>query len=312
MTVRSEGYSVRAVTRLTGVNEHTLRAWERRYQAVVPDRTQTGRRCYSEVQVQRIKQLMALVRRGHAISNIAGWPDDKLDSTIAEYDPTDVHLSPDAEFEERELIRETLRVATSSVEHFEMGRLQKQLQKARYSLSGLSFAVKFAAPLARIVGDMVQSGRMSVAQEHIITALLKAHLLNLMADMNRGGEEGRKAVMLATMEGDHHELGILIGAVILAGSGYEPVFVGANIPAVPLAEAASAWRVHAVLLGVTALAEVSLPASRVAYMVTLGQHLREGTEIWIGGQLPGYQAETHKMREFTSFDHLQRRLAERV
>ena len=60
-----------AVTRLTGITSHTLRKWESRYHAIEPLRTDTGRRVYSQAQVDRLLLLRDLVRQGHQISTLA-------------------------------------------------------------------------------------------------------------------------------------------------------------------------------------------------------------------------------------------------
>ena len=72
-----QNYPIRAVARMTGISLDTLRAWERRYEAVVPGRNDRGR-LYSNADVVRLKQLAELVGRGHAIGTIAGMPDAEL------------------------------------------------------------------------------------------------------------------------------------------------------------------------------------------------------------------------------------------
>ena len=70
-------YPIRAVSKLTGISIDTLRAWERRYAAVVPERSERGRQ-YSQEQIQRLVLLHSLVERGHAIGQIASLPKQAL------------------------------------------------------------------------------------------------------------------------------------------------------------------------------------------------------------------------------------------
>src|SRR5690348_12542323 len=70
-------YPIRAVSRMTGLSIDTLRAWERRYEAVVPARGARGR-VYSDSQIERLRLLAALVEGGHAIGTIAGLSDTAL------------------------------------------------------------------------------------------------------------------------------------------------------------------------------------------------------------------------------------------
>src|SRR6476620_4370976 len=74
----SPGYPVRLVAVRTGLSPHVLRAWERRYSAVTPTRTEGGQRLYSDLDVQRLLHLQRLTDRGHAIGRIAALPLDEL------------------------------------------------------------------------------------------------------------------------------------------------------------------------------------------------------------------------------------------
>ena len=71
-------YQIGTVSSLTGVDAHTIRAWERRYGAIKPNRSDTGRRLYDDQTVERLQLLKALVDCNEAIGQIAHLPDDTL------------------------------------------------------------------------------------------------------------------------------------------------------------------------------------------------------------------------------------------
>lgn len=71
-------YGIGTVARLTGLTDHTIRVWERRYSAVVTARAPNGRRQYTEADVQKLALLKVLTDRGIAISRIAGDTIDEL------------------------------------------------------------------------------------------------------------------------------------------------------------------------------------------------------------------------------------------
>ena len=68
------GYSIGAVSRLTGLPEHTLRAWERRYGAVHPERRPGGGRRYSKDDISRLVLIKRLTEMGHPVSTVATLP----------------------------------------------------------------------------------------------------------------------------------------------------------------------------------------------------------------------------------------------
>lgn len=76
-------YQIGTVASLTGVDPHTIRAWERRYGAITPTRSETGRRRYDDRTVERLQLLKALVDCNESISTIARLSDDDLRARLA-------------------------------------------------------------------------------------------------------------------------------------------------------------------------------------------------------------------------------------
>src|SRR5271165_2338245 len=75
-------YPIQVVVRETGLSAHVLRVWEKRYGAVVPQRTATQRRVYSDADVHRLKLLRQTTLLGHPIGSIANLPDEALEALI--------------------------------------------------------------------------------------------------------------------------------------------------------------------------------------------------------------------------------------
>ncbi len=75
-------YRIGAVCRLTGISQHVLRVWEKRYSVVEPVRTETDRRLYRDSDVNRLSLLKALVDRGQAIGSIAALDDAELERRV--------------------------------------------------------------------------------------------------------------------------------------------------------------------------------------------------------------------------------------
>ena len=71
-------YKIGAVSRITGIGSETLRAWERRYAAVVPSRAESGDRQYSRDDVAKLLLLKTLVDSGISIGTIAKLSIDEL------------------------------------------------------------------------------------------------------------------------------------------------------------------------------------------------------------------------------------------
>ena len=76
-------YKIGAVARFVGVSTHALRAWERRYGTVAPNRTPGGSRVYDAAQIERLKTLKELTDHGHPIGGVARLPLPELKGLLA-------------------------------------------------------------------------------------------------------------------------------------------------------------------------------------------------------------------------------------
>ncbi|MBM3848292.1 MAG: MerR family transcriptional regulator, partial [Verrucomicrobia bacterium] len=75
-------YTIRVAAKLTGVNAHLIRIWERRYKAVKPVRTMTNRRLYSDKELERLSLFRQLTEAGHSIGSIATLETEQLRSLL--------------------------------------------------------------------------------------------------------------------------------------------------------------------------------------------------------------------------------------
>ena len=73
-------YPVQVVVRQTGLTAHVLRAWEKRYGAIRPTRSESGRRVYSDLDIRRLKLLSRVTKQGHPIGSVATLPDEVLET----------------------------------------------------------------------------------------------------------------------------------------------------------------------------------------------------------------------------------------
>ena len=79
----SRRYRIGDVARFVGVSTHALRAWERRYGTVQPQRTPGGSRLYDAAEIDRLKTLKNLTDYGHSIGEVAQLPLAELKRLLA-------------------------------------------------------------------------------------------------------------------------------------------------------------------------------------------------------------------------------------
>jgi methanogenic corrinoid protein MtbC1 len=212
--------NIAALTKRTGVPPDTIRKWEQRYGVLRPARTSGGQRRYSEVDVARVEWLKARLEEGYRIGEAAAL----LGSGEA------VVLSPGH-------LRAAIVEAASNSDVDALARLVDQA----LALPSLEESfVEVLGPALIEVGDNWASGDLSVAQEHLASATVRAALQKLLADARAGV---RGTAVLACAPGERHEIGLLMLAVLLRGDGWQVAYLGADTPlheAVSFAERLSA------------------------------------------------------------------------
>jgi len=100
------------------------------------------------------------------------------------------------------------------------------------------------------IGRLWQENRITVAQEHLATAISELALAHLYRHMSRASSKG-KFLLVACIEGERHQLGARIGADFLEMNGYEVLFLGSDVPVESVAALVKERRPDAVMLAMT-------------------------------------------------------------
>ncbi|HEY0703926.1 MAG TPA: MerR family transcriptional regulator [Candidatus Acidoferrales bacterium] len=270
-------FPIRAVARLTGLPLDTLRAWERRYQVVVPKRSRTGR-LYSEQDVERLSLLREVVARGHSIGQVAPLPNAKL----REFLTAAVTLSSDstvaAPAVDANPSTGVLRGVLHEIEKFDSVAAERELNRLAIAVANPRvFVHAIALPLMRAAGRLWHEGRWSIAQEHFLSALLT----NVLASFLRSYTPSHPAtrIVLATPRGEHHGFGILAAAMLAAVGGLGTVHLGTGLPAKDIVSAARQTNADVILLAI----EQGHGPELIEELSYVGTKASLRTQLWIGG-----------------------------
>jgi len=76
--INKHQYAIGVVARRTQTHPETIRVWERRYELIVPGRSETGRRLYSENDIAKLTLVKRLTELGHSVSSLAKLSNDEL------------------------------------------------------------------------------------------------------------------------------------------------------------------------------------------------------------------------------------------
>jgi DNA-binding transcriptional MerR regulator/methylmalonyl-CoA mutase cobalamin-binding subunit len=239
--------SIKTVSRRTGLTSHVIRAWERRSQAIEPERSQGRHRKYTERDVERLNLLTQAVRTGKLISRVAKMSNEELRSILENAIPdTQKGLHSEAPPESGALIEAAWHQTLDAIRSLDAHRFDSALQGALISLGDQGVLRRLIAPMARTVGALWNTGRMTAAQEHFFTASARAFIWNITRQYTV--DDSAPRIVVGTPSGQLHELGAVIAAAAAANAGWKVAFIGPNLPAFELAGAVQTVNANVLLL----------------------------------------------------------------
>lgn len=283
-------YPLRAASRITGLSAELLRAWERRYGIVVPMRTPGGTRRYRASDLEQLRLVKAAVDAGHRVSRVAEMDDDELRVAAQ---PATVLPRNQAHLEE----------ILKALERLDPVETQNLLSFQLSALGAVRFARQIAKPLVHEIGERWSRGEISVAAEHMASAVLRA-MFGVALQPTAATALGPR-IVFATPPGEHHELGLQMAALTAMGAGAQAIYLGADLPADELTRATERTRASGVGLSLVTVARA--PAERFLEEIAgaLPAHLR----VWIGGRMSTQVEVPARFDVVESLEDFERRIA---
>ena len=272
-------YPIRVVARRVGISEITLRAWERRYGAVEPARSDGGQRLFSDADIERLTLLRALTAGGTAISTLARLATSALrqmapDAGTSTTEPG----TDDGEESSASSLSRELAVCGRAVVALDADRLHRALMRLVLERGPLAFLEDVASPLCAWIGDEWSRGRLSEAQEHSASEVLRRVLAFMLETLRR--ERRERHVVVTTLAGEQHEFGAMMAGIIAAYDGWSYNYLGPDLPATAIGSAAK--RLDARLVAVSIVAPlVGSHPSRA--LVALRRAVGRRVDLVVGG-----------------------------
>lgn len=255
-------FSIQTAAQLADLSPDVIRIWERRYRAVTPERQSNGRRLFSKHDIVRLMLLREATERGESISKIATLPTAELQRLAG---GGSIAALGDGPAVDRLL---------EHVMSYEPERLAGDLLKVAGTRTPVEFCDNIVGPLMRYVGEGWAEQRLTVAQEHLVSSVLRTALGYLAAQFPRSK---RRRAIFTTPPGERHGLGALMAAYVAAEAGFQALYIDPELP------------IEDVVAVVDALRPVGLGVSVVMpngesnrYLTEIAQRVR-GPELWLGG-----------------------------
>jgi methanogenic corrinoid protein MtbC1 len=222
-------HPIQVAANRSGLTQDLLRAWEKRYGVVEPGRSGGGQRLYSDDDVERLRLLRIVVDGGRRISDVARISTEEL-GQIAVEDRVEA-----AETQELPVVDPVALVdCLDAIERLDAVRLEETLHRQLLGSGSQNLIEGLVVPLMIEVGRRWHEGQLLAAHEHLATAVLRGLVSRILADAQPRSPKG--VIVVATTEGQAHEVGGLMAAATAASEGWRVVFLGAQLPCSEIVE----------------------------------------------------------------------------
>jgi DNA-binding transcriptional MerR regulator len=226
MTVSAHIYNLKAVTKEVGLSPATLRAWERRYGVLKPQRSAGGHRLYSRQDIDMLKWLVEKQKTGLSISSaVEMWKRQQqpyTDITPQTYVPAPVTYTGEAMIDE-------LRVQwIEACLVFDDAAASRALDQAFATTSPETICIEVLQKGMAQIGEGWYNGSISVQQEHFACEIAMRRIDALMAAS--APPRRAESILVTSPPGEEHGFILLMLAYLLRRHGWEVIYLGSNVP----------------------------------------------------------------------------------
>jgi DNA-binding transcriptional MerR regulator/methylmalonyl-CoA mutase cobalamin-binding subunit len=261
-------YSIKDLERISGIKAHTIRIWEKRYNIVVPERTESNIRYYSDTDLKRILNISVLISNGYKISRIAGLSDQQLCERIVELN--NMH-SP-----EHSGHIESLIVAMIELDEV---KFEKVLNNSIIKIGFEETLFMVIYPLLSKIGTLWQTGSITPSQEHFLSNLVRQKLFTAIDGLPLEKRAGYKTFLLVLPQWELHDIGLLVYHYLIRKRGHKSIFLGQGVPLEDIASIKAHSQPEVIVTSFSASTEEE---DIRAYLRELSEQFKD-TPIYISG-----------------------------
>lgn len=212
-------FSIKDLEHLSGIKAHTIRIWEKRYNLLEPDRTDTNIRFYDMENLMKLLNVTYLYNHGYKISKIAGLQGKEIQNIIQEsglHDSKEIYA---------------LSELKSAMLHFDPQLFQTTFQKLEKQYSFREIFFNVFLPLLNDIGLLWQTGTIDPSHERFISELIKQKIIvQIESKFSNAPSKHEKLFVLFLPLDEIHEIGLLYVNFELLSKGFKTIFLGNNIP----------------------------------------------------------------------------------
>lgn len=215
--MKDRGYSIKDLEVLSGIKAHTIRIWEKRYELLVPQRTDTNIRFYTDDDLRKMLNVSLLVRIGYKISKVAKWDEEKINGKVLEIAQK---RTSDSDYIDRLILH---------MVNFDNRSFYQLTNEIIGSLGFEDAVTKVFFEFFVRVGTYWQVGSIFPAQEHYVTNIFRQKMI---AEIDKLGmsDNNRATILFFLPENELHEMSLLFYTYLSLKMGYHVIYLGQFVP----------------------------------------------------------------------------------
>lgn len=212
-------FSIKNLENLSGIKAHTLRIWEKRYNLLEPERTDTNIRRYSLDSLKRLLNVTLLYNHGFKISKIASLNEEEIPELVRS-----IALKSNSE-------QVAINAFKLSMINFDYDLFDTNYNEILQHHDFQYVFLNVFMPLMRELGILWQTGAISPSHEHFITNLIKQkiHLQTELLQRKKPKRGEHPLFVIFLPENEIHELGVLYLNYLILYSGFRTIFLGQSL-----------------------------------------------------------------------------------
>lgn len=211
-------FSIVDLENLSGIKQHTIRIWEKRYHLFQPERHGNNERLYQLHDLQKLLNVLYLQENGWKISKIAQLSDALLKEKVKELIPLKGGNT------------QAIHQFLVSMFSFDQSLFQNTYHNLLQELSFREIFWEVFIPLLEHIGLLWQNDTIVPAHEHFISQLIENKLHVSIEKLQTNVHNPSKYFVLFLPENEIHNIGLLYMQYELLLKGYYTIYLGNSVP----------------------------------------------------------------------------------
>ena len=213
-------FSIKDLENFSGIKAHTIRIWEKRYNILEPDRTDSNIRTYNESELKKILNVSFLNRNGIKISRIARLEEDELTRKVMNISSKNDSMSKD--FQPGKILTSAIRFNESLFSDAITSIIKRYGVEEAYC--------RYISTLLEKASILWQTGSLSRAQEQFVRNTIKYIIINEDSHLRSSVKESAPSVAMINNSDNITNNNFLFYKYVLKKRGFNVIFTGGVLP----------------------------------------------------------------------------------